>query len=347
LIRDLYDNAVIYIDSRFRGNDKGKNMGRPKVKIIDDSQPEADIKTKKANKTSQDTAGRFGSETTEKTEVRSKSVQQKKGGDSLVESLKAELGIEETKTPKAEPKEAKTEEKKAVPAKKISKKAKNNRSKKYLSKVEELNGQPEEGQEELVDFRSKSYKLAEAVELVKKASYTKYTGTLEAHINTATTGIRGTVSLPFASGRKMRVAAFGKGAETSGADLVGDDALLENIKKGKMDFDVLITTAQWMPKFAPLARVLGPRGLMPNPKNGTITIDLKKAVESYQAGKTEYKTESKTPVMHLSLGKLDQPTEELSANIKVLLQTLGKSRVKKVTLAPTMGPSVRLDLTSI
>src|SRR3989344_7871157 len=195
--------------------------------------------------------------------------------------------------------------------------------------------------------RNKSYPISEAIEIVKKVSYTKFEGTLEAHINTAQTGIRGLVSLPFASGKKLTILAFGKDAETSGADKIGSDEILEEINKGKVDFDLLVTTPEWMPKLAKVAKILGPRGLMPNPKSGTITSDLKKTVESFMSGKTEYKTEPKAPVIHLGLGKLTQPTEELSANIKTLLQTLGKSRVKKVSLSPTMGPSVKLDLSSI
>ncbi len=184
--------------------------------------------------------------------------------------------------------------------------------------------------------KSKSYPLNEAVEIVKKSSYTKFDGTLEAHINTAQTGIRGLVSLPFASGKKLRILAF-----------EGDDSVIEEISKGKVNFDLVVTTPDWMPKLAKVARILGPRGLMPNPKNGTITRDLKKAVEGFQSGKTEYKTEAKGKVIHLGLGKLTQPTDELTANVKTLLQTLGKTRVKKVTLSPTMGPSVKLDLSSI
>ena len=110
---------------------------------------------------------------------------------------------------------------------------------------------------------------------------------------------------------------------------------------------MVVTTPSWMPKLAKVARILGPRGIMPNPKNGTITSDLKKAVEGFQAGKTEYKTEPKSPLLHMNLGKLDQPTEELAANVKALMTTLGKTRVKKMKLAPTMGPSVRINLTSI
>lgn len=213
-------------------------------------------------------------------------------------------------------------------------KTKKVRSKKYQEISKELD-------------RNKRYNLNEALELVKKLSFSKFEGTLEAHINTSQSGIRGLVSLPFASGRKLRILAFGQNADKSGADLIGNEEIITDIDKGKINFDLLVTEPSWMPKLAKVARILGPRGLMPNPKNGTITQDLKKAVEGFQAGKTEYKTEAKAPVMHISMGKLSQPTEELAANIKALLQTLGKTRVKKVSLSPTMGPSVKVDLTSL
>lgn len=207
------------------------------------------------------------------------------------------------------------------------------RSKKYQEVTKDLD-------------RSKTYPIPQAVDMVKKLNYAKFNATLEAHINTAASGIRGLVSLPYASGKKIRILVFGKGADQSGADIFGTDETIEEINRGKINFDLVITTADWMPKLAKVAKVLGPRGLMPNPKNGTITEDLKKAAESFQAGKTEYKTEAKTPVIHLGLGKLDQPTEQLSANIQTLLQTVGKTRIKKVSLSPTMGPSVKVDLTS-
>ncbi len=212
------------------------------------------------------------------------------------------------------------------------------RSKKYQEAVKDLD-------------RTKTYHIDEAVDMTKKLSYAKFNATLEAHINTMQTGIAGYVSLPFASGKKLRILVFGplpEPSEYEGVSL-GDDSTIEAISQNKIDFDLVITTPEWMPKLAKVAKVLGPKGLMPNPKNGTIVSDggLKKAVESFQAGKTEYKTEPKAPVIHLGLGKLNQPTEELSQNIKTLLQTIGKTRIKKVSLSPTMGPSVKVDLSSI
>lgn len=217
----------------------------------------------------------------------------------------------------------------------MDKTTKAKRSKVYLEKSKGLD-------------KSKSYPLAEALELVKNGSYTKFVGTLEAHINTTNTGIRGLVSLPHAAGKKLQILAFGStspdGFEDQGV-ILGDDTTIEEIGKGgKINFDLVVTTPQWMPKLAKIARILGPRGIMPNPKNGTIAQDLKKAVAGFQSGKTEYKTESKSPIIHIALGKLDQPTEELAANVKALVITLGKSRIKKLTLSSTMGIAVKTSI---
>ena len=288
-------------------------MGKTKTKIMDDSSPQEESKKP---------AKKLGRQ------------------DELVEKLKAELGMEvqtiATGNSKLEKSVQPQPSKLKKPASSIqSPTSKKIRSKKYQEVAKDLD-------------KAKAYPLTEAVDMIKKLSYSKFNATLEAHINTISLGLRGLVSLPFASGKKLRILAFG--SSTSDAEegvFFGDDSTIEEINTGKVNFDLIITTPDWMPKLAKIARILGPRGLMPNPKNGTITNDLKKTIEGFQAGKTEYKTEGKAPVIHLALGKLNQPTVELTANITTLLQTLGKSRVKKVTLSPTMGPSVRLDLTSI
>lgn len=211
---------------------------------------------------------------------------------------------------------------------------KKDRSKKYLHSKEKVE-------------KGKSYPVQEAVEIAKQASYAKFDASLEIHINTPTKNIRGMVSLPFSSGKKLKILAFGKEAQDCGADTIGDDEELQKIEKGKIDFDVLITTPECMPKLSKVAKILGPRGLMPNPKNNTITDNLKRAVTEIHSGKTEYKTEKVAPVIHLSVGKLSQPTEELTQNIKVLLGAIGKSKIKKVVVAPTMGPSIRIDTTTL
>lgn len=251
------------------------------------------------------------------------------------ENQKSDTLSSETLTPSGTPSPSEFSEK--TPAKKSTKPSYTKpRSKKYQQASKDLD-------------RTKTYPLDQAVDMVKKLSYAKFNATLEAHVNTVQTGIRGFFSLPYASGKKLRILVFGRLPEPSEYEGVsfGDDSTIDEINKGKVDFDLVITTPEWMPKLTKVAKVLGPKNLLPNPKNGTITEDLKKAVESFQAGKTEYKTEPKAPVIHLGLGKLDQPKEELAANVKTLLSTVGKSRIRKVTLSPTMGPSVKVDLASI
>lgn len=196
--------------------------------------------------------------------------------------------------------------------------------------------------------KSKRYSLTEAIENAKQSSYTKFEGSLELHLNTNAKNIRGLVSLPFASGKKLKILAFGKGSDTSGADLIGDDAKLNEIIRGITNsFDVIVTTAEWMPKLARAAKILGPRGLMPSPKNGTITENLKKAVEEIQSGKVEYKTEKNGHAIHLTIGKTSQPSEEIAQNTKILFNTIGKTKIKKAVISPSMGLGIKVDLQSI
>lgn len=310
-------------------------MGKTKIKTIDDSSPEKEVKEKKKLGRTDDLVEKLKAEleTGElRVDTRSSKLDKEAGGpktDNQVSSFPASRS-EQPQIPASSfqsPVSKSTKPGKIKP-----------RSKKYQQVSKDLD-------------KAKSYPLSQAIDMVKKLSYSKFNGTLEAHINTVQTGIRGLVSLPFASGRKLRILAFGPASSKDLAGLeditIGTDETIEQINKGKLDFDLVVTTPQWMPKLAKVARILGPRGLMPNPKNGTITDDLKKGVAGFQSGKTEYKTEPKAPVIHLGLGKLDQPDEELIANIKTLLQTLGKTRVKKVSLSPTMGPSVKVDLASV
>lgn len=195
--------------------------------------------------------------------------------------------------------------------------------------------------------KSKRYSLVEAIDLAKQTSYSKFDGSLEIHLATNAKNIRGLVSLPFASGKKLKILAFGKGAEDSGADIVGDDNKLNEIIRGVTGFDVIVTTAEWMPKLARAAKVLGPRGLMPSPKNGTITTDLKKAVTEIQSGKVEYKTEKNGQAIHLTLGKVSQNTDEVFQNTKILFNAIGKTKIKKAVISPSMGMGIKIDLASI
>lgn len=197
--------------------------------------------------------------------------------------------------------------------------------------------------------RNMNYPLLEAVELVKNTSYSKFPGTIELHLNSSVKGLRGLVTLPFSSGKKLRILVFAPAGTKLDASeiMIGDEGTLEEISKGKIDFDVIVAHPSWMPKLAPVASVLGPRGLMPNPKSGTVTENLDKAIEDLMGGKVEYKTESNGKVIHMGIGKITQPSEELLANIKALYTVVGKSKVQKITLSSTMGPGVKVDLSSI
>jgi len=179
--------------------------------------------------------------------------------------------------------------------------------------------------------QNKLYPLAEAIKLVKETSISKFVGNLEAHLVVKQTGELGELKLPYFKGKAKRV-------------VVADDQVIEQIKAGKIDFDVLLASPKMMPKIVPFARILGPKGLMPNPKNGTLVKDPEKAVKRFSQNTIKVKTERKAPVVHLVLGKLDQPDKELTANAKTLIKLLGAGQIKKMVLKATMGPGVKVKI---
>lgn len=248
------------------------------------------------------------------------------------ESTENETVLAEVQTETATAAQSESRPAKAKMAK--PKKGHKERSKAYLAKAE------------LVE-KTKRYPLNHAIELAKSTSYSKKPGSLEIHILTNTKGLRGLVNMPHLSGKNLRILAFGPGAAEAGADIAGDDAKLDDVLKGRIDFDVVVTHPSWMPKLARAAKILGPKGMMPNPKNGTVTDDLAKAIAELKGGKFEYKTENNLPVMHLRIGDLTQPDEELAANIRTLATAIGKTRLKAMTLAASMGVGVKVDTSSI
>ncbi len=177
----------------------------------------------------------------------------------------------------------------------------------------------------------KFYSIKEAVELVKQTSISKFIGKLEAHLVVSRTGEIGELKLPYLQTRQKKV-------------VIADEGVLEQIKSGKLDFDVLLTSPKFMPKLLPYARVLGPKGLMPNPKNGTLTDNPEKIIKKIQEAGIKIKTEKSAPVIHLVLGNLSQKDEELIENVKALIETIGKPNIKKMVLAATMGPGVKVQI---
>lgn len=209
--------------------------------------------------------------------------------------------------------------------------------------------------------RNKVYSVADAIPEVKKTSYSKFVGTLEVHFDiklpkdTDPKSIKGAVSLPHSSGNKsVKVAVFAspdvdKVAKDAGADFVGLDNLIKDVKAGKIEFDVAIATPSVMPKIAILGKELGPKGLMPNPKNGTVTDDIEKAVSEYKKGKQTFACDT-SGVIHMSAGKLDLENEKLIENVHACVSTiedvLGKSysqAIERMHLASTMGPSFKIE----
>jgi ribosomal protein L1 len=182
--------------------------------------------------------------------------------------------------------------------------------------------------------KEKLYSPQEAIKLAKVTARTSFDGNLEAHLSTTITGELGELSLPYQKRAKEKKIAL------------VTPALIEEIKKGEINFDLLIATPKDMPKLVPLARTLGPKGLMPNPKNGTLTDKPKEALKKFQAGGTKIKTEKKDPVAHLLLGKISQPEKELLANLDALVACVQPLNIKKLTLNATMGPGIKLDLSS-
>ncbi|HLZ14682.1 MAG TPA: 50S ribosomal protein L1 [Candidatus Saccharimonadales bacterium] len=204
--------------------------------------------------------------------------------------------------------------------------------------------------------KAKNYKLAEALELATKTSPVKFDASVELHINLnvdprhADQNIRDNLVLPAGTGKAVRVAVFDD-ANVEGADLSGIETITKALEKGEINFDVLVATPAQMPKLGKYARLLGPRGLMPNPKSGTVTTDVAKAVNEAKAGRVEYRVDS-TGIVHLGIGKVSFGAKKLEDNARAVFASIKGNKpasvksayVKAIHLATTMGPSIRIDL---
>lgn len=217
---------------------------------------------------------------------------------------------------------------------------------------------------ELIE-KGKSYSLKEAVELAAKTSVGKFDGTIEVHVNLnvdprqADQNLRGTVSLPHGSGKKVRVAAFVgadqvAAATKAGADIAGEDEIIKLLDKQQLDFDVLVSTPQLMAKLGKYARVLGPRGLMPNPKSGTVAANPVKAIEEAKTGRVEYRVD-KQSIVHLGVGKKSFEPAKIYDNAKTFFDALNASKpasvkgalIKSISVSSTMGPGIKVDMSAL
>ena len=209
--------------------------------------------------------------------------------------------------------------------------------------------------------REREYSPYEAVRLVKELKRAKFDESVEIHVRTglnvrhADEQLRGTIALPNGLGKSVSVAVFAKGdkareAEEAGADVVGADDLAKRVEEGYTDFDVAIATPDMMPVVGRLGRILGPQGKMPNPKVGTVTMDVRKAVEESKAGKVEYRTD-RTAIVHMTVGKTSFPDDHLLENYQAIIEELIRAKpsaakgryLRSVVMASTMGPGVKVD----
>jgi large subunit ribosomal protein L1 len=213
--------------------------------------------------------------------------------------------------------------------------------------------------------REKAYPITEAVKLVKERAKAKFDETIEIAMNLgvdpthADQMVRGVVTLPNGSGRTLRVGVFARGAKAdeakaAGADVVGAEDLVEKVSKGEIDFDRCIATPDLMPLVGRLGKVLGPRGLMPNPKVGTVTNDLPAAIKAAKGGAVEFRVE-KAGIVQAGVGKASFTADQLTANIRAFADAVAKSKpsgvkgtfVKKIAISSTMGPGVRIEPNSV
>ena len=211
--------------------------------------------------------------------------------------------------------------------------------------------------------KNKEYDLDSALDLLPKLSYSKFDGVVELHINLnvdpqkSGQRVRTTVLLPHSTGREKKILVFAKGdavkeAQNAGADILGDENTIKKIEDGFLDFDIVLAHPSMMQKLTNIARILGPKGLMPNPKSGTLTENLSKAIKEVKMGKIELKTSEKEPIIHITIGKISSPKEDLLGNINTIINAVSAAKppkvkepfIKSVYLTPTMGPSIRLNL---
>jgi large subunit ribosomal protein L1 len=212
---------------------------------------------------------------------------------------------------------------------------------------------------------NKFYTVTEAVEIIKKRSSAKFDETIEVAVNLGIDTkqsdqvVRGVIDLPNGTGKTVRVAVFAKGAKAdeakaAGADLVGADDLAEKVQAGQMDFDRCIATPDMMGVVGKLGKVLGPRGLMPNPKLGTVTMNVGEAVKSAKGGQVQYRAE-KAGIVHAGVGKASFTEKALIENVKAIVDAINKAKpqgakgtyLRRVSLSSTMGPGLKLDLTTV
>jgi len=254
--------------------------------------------------------------------IKAKKIDSEEKLDQTSDTKSAKVTKADKPTKKKEEKKTGTEqevggdEKTSTNTKPASKKSKKKRGKKYQAVRAQLD-------------KTKTYDLDQAIALVKKFSYAKFDASVEAHIVVKEEGTSVNLALPFSTGKSVKV-------------VIANDQVLADVEQGKIDFDVLLATPELMPKLAKLAKILGPKGLMPNPKNGTLTPKPEVKKKELEAGTFTLKTEKKAPLMHLVVGKVSMNDQMLKENLLVIIKAL-KNKLVKIVIAPSMGPAIKIN----
>ena len=235
------------------------------------------------------------------------------------------LGLEEVeKKEKEEQNEEKKETKKAVKSKKSTTVTQKKRGKKYVAAKSSLDKA----------LNRKPTSITEALKLLKQIKYAGFDESIELHMNVVKEGLKGELNFPHSIGKKIRVA-------------IVDDKVIEKIDEGKIDFDILISHPSFMPKLARYAKVLGPRGLMPSPKVGTITDKPEVVAKKFEGGLVRWKTEVKAPLIHQLIGKASLDDKMITENVKVFINAVGRPNIQAIFIKSTMSPSIQLDIETI
>jgi len=310
-------------------------MGKIRVKTFDESSPEDEAKlkakreAKKAEKMEAKNAAKAaaGKKTNPQTDGTMKEAEEEiMTPTQSTEVIPAEAGIQEitVETIKVEA-EAKPSSAKATEGE--GKKVKKEKFAKAKAKVESKRHKENMS----VISNSQKYDIDQALVALKKFKTSKFDETVELHINTKEKGVSGQVTLPHGTGKTLVIK-------------IADDTIIAEVAKGKINFDLLVAAPSMMPQLAKVARVLGPRGLMPNPKNGTIAENAEEAVKKLSGGQINYKTEAEAPIIHARIGKLSFEDNKLKDNVKAFITSVGMNNIASVTLKSTMSPAIRLNI---
>jgi len=286
-------------------------MGKIRTRVIGDTDVEEKQKKEQKEKSAQKKLEKKSAKATSKATEALKAAEEK-------DKLETE---EVQTTPSTDKAQAEAPTKKEDKKEQKASKKTHVRGKKYNSAKKSLD-------------QSKSYTVAAALPLLKKAKFASFDESVELHLNVDEQGLKGEVELPHSTGKTVRVK-------------VVDDALLDKIENGVIEFDVLVAHPSFMPKLAKFARVLGPKGLMPNPKAGTVSPNPEEVVKKFEKGTLRWKTEPKFPLVHQMIGKISFDEKQLAENAVAFIQSVGKAHIKGVFIKTTMSPSLKLDIEKI